>query len=319
VGIRAPRVSEARRRPCRSGSAGLVVLGALILSPAPARASTVTVVQADSCNGDVACDKYAAGHPVPVTVIAGAPGEANRITVTRSGDTWLVRDDGPPLSGCSSCPVTPGEGGIAGLRVNLGDGDDALTLASGLETIVDAGDGADTVAGGPEDDTVDGGLGADHLTGGGGDNLLTVAGRPVPMRIDAGAGMSSEGDTFSGFGTLVGGDRSDVMLGSPGADVLDGGPGNDRLSGLGGSDALLGDIGNDRLSGGAGNDLLIGDPPQGDGYYTPLIKMGHDALDGGPGRDRIRARDGVRDRVDCGPGRDSVRADRRDIVHRCHP
>jgi Ca2+-binding RTX toxin-like protein len=279
----------------------------------------VSVVQADSCNGDVACDKYAAGHPVPVTVIAGAPGEANRITVTRMGDTWLVRDDGAPLTGCTACPVTPGEGGIAGLRVNLGDGDDTLTLAPGLETIVDAGDGADSVAGGPEDDTVDGGPGADHLTGGEGDDVLTFAGRRVPLRIDAGAGTSSEGDTFGGFGTLVGGDRSDVMLGSPGADVLEGGPGNDRLSGRGGSDALLGDTGNDRLSGGLGNDLLIGDPPQGDGYYTPVIKLGHDRLDGGRGRDRIRARDGVRDRIDCGPGQDRVSADRRDAVRHCHP
>jgi Ca2+-binding RTX toxin-like protein len=319
VGIRAPRVSEARRRPCRSGSAGLVVLGAVILSAAPARASTVSVVQADSCDGDVACDKYAAGHPVPVTVIAGAPGEANRITVTRVGHTWLVRDDGALLTGCSTCPVTPGEGGIAGLRVDLGDGDDTLTLVTGQQTVVDAGDGADTVAGGPEDDTIDGGLGADRLTGGEGDDVLTFAGRRVPLRIDARAGRSSEGDTFRGFGTLVGGDRSDVMLGSAAADVLDGGPGNDRLWGLGGSDALLGATGNDRLSGGPGNDLLIGDPPQGDGYYTPLIELGHDVLDGGRGRDRIRARDGVHDRVDCGPGRDSVRADRRDTVRRCHP
>jgi Ca2+-binding RTX toxin-like protein len=300
VGIRAPRVSDVRRRPCRSGSAGLVVLGALILSAAPARASTVSVFQADSCNGDVACDKYAAGHPVPVTVIAGAPGEVNRITVTRMGDTWLVRDDGAPLSGCTVCPVTPGEGGIAGLRIQLGDGDDTLMLATGQDTIVDAGDGADTVAGGPEDDTVDGGPGADRLAGGRGDDVLTFAGRRDPLRIDAGTGWSSDGDAFRSFTTIVGGERGDVIRGSAGADVLEGGPGDDRLYGRGGGDALLGGTGSDRLAGDAGNDLLIGDPPQGDGYYTPIIRLGHD-------------------RLDCGPGRDSVRADRRDTVRRCHP
>jgi hypothetical protein len=38
---------------------------------------------------------------------------------------------------------------------------------------------------------------------------------------------------------------------------------------------------------------------------------------GGPGRDRILAKDGTRESVDCGPGRDTVVADRKDRLRRC--
>jgi len=41
---------------------------------------------------------------------------------------------------------------------------------------------------------------------------------------------------------------------------------------------------------------------------------GRDVLNGGRGRDRIFARDGVRDRINCGAGVDTVRADRADVV-----
>ena len=41
-----------------------------------------------------------------------------------------------------------------------------------------------------------------------------------------------------------------------------------------------------------------------------------DEISGGPGDDRISARDGMRDIVRCGPGRDRVTADRRDQVAR---
>lgn len=301
MGIRAPRVSSVRMASSVPPRLSWVVVGsAVILSAAPAQASTVTVVQVDGCNGDVACQKYGAAGPVPVTVVAGAPGEANRITITRVGETWVVRDDGAPLTGCSPCPVTPGGLGIPGLRVSLGDGDDTLTLATPDDTVVAAGDGADTVTGGPEDDVVDGGPGADRLIGGGGQDTLSFAGRRTPVRVDAGTGWSSDGDAFRGFHTIIGGDAADALRGSAGRDSLDGGPGNDRLYGLGGRDILVGGRGADELYGGAGDDRISGDPPQGDGYYTPII--------------RRRA-----DRVDCGPGRDRITADRRDITRNCHP
>jgi Ca2+-binding RTX toxin-like protein len=55
-----------------------------------------------------------------------------------------------------------------------------------------------------------------------------------------------------------------------------------------------GSSGNDRISLGSGRDTALG----------------------GSGNDTISARDGFRDAINCGPGRDRVTADRSDRVHR---
>lgn len=119
-----------------------LLAGAVLASPAAA--STVSVALADSCNGDAACEKYAAGHPVPVTVFAGLPGEANRLTLSRVGETFVFRDAGAALAAvapCTAvdantarCPATAGEGGIPGLGLSLGDGDDEAVLMGDLGT-----------------------------------------------------------------------------------------------------------------------------------------------------------------------------------------
>src|SRR5918995_3122470 len=95
---------------------------ALLLLPATASASKVSVVLADGCQGDVACSKYGGAPPVPITTFEGAAGEANRVTVARSGGDFLIRDDGAVLAAeapCTSldahnarCPVTEGFQGL---------------------------------------------------------------------------------------------------------------------------------------------------------------------------------------------------------------
>ena len=294
-------------------TATLSALVCALTPAATARAATVAVENVDSCLDDVACSKYAAGHPVPVTVFTGTTGEANRVTVMREGDTWAIRDAGAPLSGCPPidggvrCPVTAGEGErIPGLRILLGDGDDSVTLTSDVPASVDAGAGADTVTGGSANETIDGGPGADTLNGGPGLDTLSFASRTVPVSVDLAAGTTGEGDHVVAFETVLGGQAGDVLRGSRGSDTLLGGPGADRLLGGAGDDSLDGGRGSDRLFGEGGDDTLSGDPEQGDDYYTPIIKMGDDLLDGGPGDDRLEEAGGGHNVFRGGPGRDEI-------------
>src|SRR5215216_5013663 len=105
----------------------------LLALPATASASTVSVQFADGCQGDTACSKYGGLPPVPITTFAGAPGEANRVTIGREGGQFAVRDDGAALTAqapCTQvdahnarCPVTEGQYGLHGFAADLGDGD----------------------------------------------------------------------------------------------------------------------------------------------------------------------------------------------------
>jgi len=114
----------------------------LLATPATASASKVSVVLADGCQGDVACSKYGGAPPVPITTFEGAPGEANRVSVSRAGGEFVVRDDGAVLTAeapCVSvdehsarCPVTEDYQGLRGFAAQLGDGDDAFSVSAGL-------------------------------------------------------------------------------------------------------------------------------------------------------------------------------------------
>ena len=103
---------------------------------------------------------------------------------------------------------------------------------------------------------------------------------------------------------LQGGDRGDLILALGGADRVRGRRGHDCLVGGSGGDRLLGGKGDDRLTGGRGDDRLDGGP-------------GRNAYDAGPGDDRIKARNGQRERVRCGSGNDWVRADPEDRLRGC--
>lgn len=122
--------------------------------------------------------------------------------------------------------------------------------------------------------------------------------------------------------TFDGGNRDDILTGTPFKDYLSGNGGNDRLYGLGGEDIIRGDLGNDRLQGGPGPDVLLGGPGTntvvgGDGNdRIQSDQRGHDRILGGRGNDLIESASGARDSVSCGPGRDTVVADRLDRVGR---
>lgn len=80
--------------------------------------------------------------------------------------------------------------------------------------------------------------------------------------------------------TIVGTDRPDDLVGTPGPDVISSGDGNDVIHGLGGDDTLCGGDDVDVLYGGAGNDRLAV------GQRTIFDQI--DLLVGGPGNDLLR-------------------------------
>ncbi len=122
---------------------------------------------------------------------------------------------------------------------------------------------------------------------------------------------------------VSGGSGNDSLLGGADDDRLLGGSGDDRVFGQGGRDYLRGNSGLDMLAGGDGNDLLNGDSGR-DRLYG---ERGNDRLyagsgsvnllDGGSGRDWIKALNGQRDIVRCGSGRDRAIVDRMDRVFNC--
>jgi Ca2+-binding RTX toxin-like protein len=291
----------------------LAVLLSLALA-APARAATAQVALGDSCGRDVACGKYDAGHDVPVVLFFGSPGEANHVVASRAGDEVTLSDPGAVVTvgeSCRSadphtaiCTAAPGVESIPSFVAQLGDGDDTLAITGGLgvRTKVDGGPGDDAIAGGGDADTLDGGTGADRIDGGPGDTL-SFALREKAVTVDLGSGTTSDGDALSGIDRVEGGAGDDRLLGGAGADTLLGGAGDDVISGRGGRDTLSGELGADRIDGGAGEDTLSGDPPQGDDYYTPIIRLSPDVLRGGSGTDELTDTGGA-NRLEGGTGDD---------------
>ena len=191
--------------------------------------------------------------------------------------------------------------------------------ATGLEfgSLLDGGDGDDTLTGGGAADTLLGGIGQDALSGDGGADTL---------RAGEGADVLIGGDSADG---LFGGAGDDRLEGGAGLDLLDGGSGMDTLDGGAGADAdtLLGGGGTDLVTyaaaasgvavnlslsgwqdtGGAGIDMLadiervtgsgFADALTGDGKSNVLDGgLGSDVLSGGAGSDTYVV-DAPRDRI----------------------
>jgi hypothetical protein len=142
--------------------------------------------------------------------------------------------------------------GVSRVNITLGDGNDTLTVGSGIVGVFcESGLGNDTLSGGNGADTLTGGGGKDSILGGAGDDRIS--------------GLSSPDRLFGGEG-------SDRVYGGDGDDWLDGGGGVDRLFGEGNNDQLFGGSSNDKIYGGDGKDSLDGG-------------KGADLLDGGASSD----------------------------------
>jgi Ca2+-binding RTX toxin-like protein len=120
-----------------------------------------------------------------------------------------------------------------------------------------------------------------------------TVGRRVRQPPATGEATGDGADSLAQVENVTGSELDDRIVGNLRPNVLLGSGGKDLIDGRGGAD---------RVTAGAGNDECS---PE-EGPRPPL---------GGPGSDRLLARDGARDRVDGGPGRDTARVDsRRDQV-----
>ncbi len=183
---------------------------------------------------------------------------------------------------------------LAGTLLDGGEGNDSIVGGAGKETML-GGNGNDTLIGNGGDDSLTGGAGIDLLTGNLGNDVLT--GDANDTLIESGdvnftmTGTSLAGlgtDKLSGFGAvrLTGGASANNLkvTGFSGRVTLIGGEGNDTLTGGGsGATSLDGGNGNDTLIGGTGLATLLGGA--GDDSLTGSSK--DDRLDGGSGIDRL--------------------------------
>jgi Ca2+-binding RTX toxin-like protein len=330
-----------------------IALLATALAPASAHATTVSL------------ESHLVPHPragqilTATLTVDAASGERNDLTIGWNSDAskpteafLIVTDATAPLSPGAGCAPAP-TGGIAcplpswawiTAQVDLGNGDDRLTVSGTISVranggagndVLDAtrvggsatlsgGDGADVLLGGDGWDTLAGGGGPDAISGGARTDTVSyadhAAGVSVRLGGSIGNGAPGEGDSIANdIERALGGDGNDLLVGTDGPDQIDGGSGNDRLEGLGGDDMLWGGSGDDHLEGHGGDDMIWGggsydavtsDIPAADAIFggdgdDHLSAMGRGALlDGGEGADLVTPTGAVV--VRPGPGTDHV-------------
>jgi hypothetical protein len=273
----------------------------------------------------------------------GAPGEANDVTVTTTGEQVVFEDAGADIEARGHCTRTEpgrvvcssGDDGLRWVRVVLGDGDDQLRVETDRDfhlVKVWGGPGDDSLGGaqhserldaGPGDDVVDGGAGTDTLIGGPGRDELRGGEPATPFEFDflrdGERDAEAASDTFIATdgqaGVIYASRRERVTVDLP-AGVAGARGEQDTLSGI------------SRVVGGAGPDIMIAT----DAGAFLLGGPGDDRIEGGDsadslsgegGRDRVFGRDGddrlfdnsdnARDLQSCGPGEDLVESsDKRD-------
>jgi Ca2+-binding RTX toxin-like protein len=276
---------------------------------------------------------------------------------SNNGD-FLVGTEGADTM-LGAAPVGTGSGVVdtpAGNDTILGRGGDD-TMVGGDRGQLGGGEGNDSIVGGrstaasdrtvihgnPGNDTIVSGLGNDEVFGDAGANTLAYAsvqqqgidivdrGTNGVVAILPNGAQTATGGRIGGpeqdiihsdFGTLVGGNGNDVLVGNSLANTIvgvapagtagvkPGPPGNDALFGSGGNDLMLGAEGNDSLFGGAENDVLLA----GAGNDGLVGEAGADNFSAGDGDDSNFARDGVAEAIICGIGTDSLTGDPTDTA-----
>jgi Ca2+-binding RTX toxin-like protein len=260
------------------------------------------------------------------------PGEINRVRI----DFDEITDTGATISagpGCTSLAPTKVRCQVAdeffSVEVELGDGDDFVSVSEENQAVLRGGSGDDRIDGGSNhfgaleylfggagndvllgrrgNDVLDGGLGGDILSGGTScdaetagqcfinDDTVTYAHRVNRVRADADGAAVDDGERGEG----------DTII----ADVehLAGGKGNDFLGGTTTNVGFLGSgLSGMQLDGRAGNDVLRG------GRAPDRLDRGpgDDVLLGARGRDYLLSGGRGDDRIDGGPGRDKLHGNR---------
>ena len=250
------------------------------------------------------------------------PGEANRVTFSRTIDAVLVRDTGAALvTGRGCAAVSPNEAScdvFGRIDASLGDGDDTVAVHTATpaalrgeagDDVLHGGEGDDELWGGSGDDVVRGGVGEDRLVGGSGADSIgggrgsafdlgRGGGQVVGALSIAGCEIEYEGDVAFDVVSYYGA-RASVSVsldgvandGRPGEgdDVLPdvewilGGAAADRFEAGGGPLIVAGFGGADVFVGGPGPNLLLG----GSGNDRFVGGGGDDCAAGERGDDRL--------------------------------
>ena len=228
----------------------VAALGLAALAAPAAQASTVTFAADGALVVTAGPERNSLGIQAAgdgsgrVVIYEGVPG----VPVTGPADRC------EPFDGSVTCTFDP----AAGVRVDLGDGDDWGYVSSDLPATMPV--------------SITGGAGADKLQASGWDGQ--------PTTLDGGAGNDIlEGGT--GTDTLIGGDGDDTLDGKAGTDRLDGGAGDDLLNGDG-NKAPSPDV----IDGGAGYDRIESEWQQSTYNAPPVpltVTLGGGADDGRPG------------------------------------
>ena len=231
----------------------LLALGASLLTPAVASASTASVDAATQAL------RYVAD-----------PGEANRVRFMHGPAQYELEDLGVVFPGaaaprCSSpapyrIACSPP---VSSVSVELGDQGDTVSVAFPGSVTVEGGDGDDIFV--AQRSGLEGG---DVFRGDAGTDAADYGERSAPVTIDL-DGVADDGEP--GENDNINGDVEDVT----------GGAGDDRILGNAARNHLRGGPGDDQLDGGATRDVLDG----GAGTDTLLARHG--------GADSVRCGDGV--------------------------
>ena len=310
---------------------------AALAAPATAHAGTAKVETYQTCSSTLQC-KAMVYDTRQAVIYEATAGEANAVTLARSGAVVTVRDTGAavtPGPGCSAgatpneVTCTVNEAVFYNVSATLGDLNDSLVLSATLAVrgagLGGAGD--DQLTGTDQDESFDGGAGRDVLRAEGGADRVSGGDDRDPDTIDGGAGRdlldysartarvsvnlargtavqgeTGENETVTGVEDVTGGKAGDVLRGTSATNLISGGAGADRLFGAGGADVLTGDAGADNFSGGAGNDSLV----------TSDDNRGLERVGCGTGRDTV----GLADELggDLGTDPRFLGPDLRDIV-----
>ena len=177
------------------------------------RGSVLAAVAAAAVLAWPAPDTHAAvaGTDFGGVFYAAAPGEANRLAVSLSGQVFTFRDAGARIAPTGACGAD--DSGAAHcltlspphmVTITLRDGDDTFSTTVRVRASVRGGDGADRLEGGPGADVLEGELGDDTLNGG-----------PGADRLDGGEGA----DVIEARD-----DERDIVSCGPGVDMIEGDP-----------------------------------------------------------------------------------------------
>src|SRR5215213_7030772 len=158
---------------------------------------------------------------------AAAPARAATLQTSSGADVVTISGTPAAVTVVSNGVTLMAGEPAESLAIDLGDGNDTLTITASVPVTVTDGAGNDRVNGGPAADVFIASPGADTYYGGGGADLVTYAERDNAVTVDndnvADDGESGEADSVrSDVERITGGSAADVLKGGSGADVLRG-------------------------------------------------------------------------------------------------